>query len=80
MKALLVALAITCATAGAASAAGCEEDLRKLEALLSSGTVAPDLKAQAEDMRNQAQQLCDAGNVEEGEDVLAEAAALLGIE
>jgi hypothetical protein len=35
---------------------------------------------QAEDMRGQAQQLCDAGNEEEGADVLSEAVALLGIE
>jgi hypothetical protein len=80
MKALFLTLALSVATAGAASAAGCDEDLKKLDAVLSSGTVSPDLKAQAEDMRNQAQQLCDAGNEEEGEDVLAEAAALLGIE
>ncbi len=80
MKALFLALALISATAGAASAAGCAEELKKLDAALSSGSVSPDLKAQAQDMRNQAQQLCDAGNEEEGVDVLAEAAALLGIE
>ena len=31
-------------------------------------------------MRDQAEQLCGAGNEEEGADILAEATALLGIE
>lgn len=80
MKAAIVALALLACTAGTASAGSCEEDLRKLDAALKATRITPDLKLQVQDMRTQAQQLCDAGNEEEGADVLAEAVALLGVE
>jgi len=80
MKAAFVALALLAATAGSALAGPCDDGLRKLDAALQSTEIAPELKLQVEDMRMQAQQLCDAGNDEEGADVLTEAVALLGIE
>ena len=78
MKALFLALALTCALSGAALAGGCDEDLKKLDTALQSPALTPEVKAQAQDMRNQAQKLCEAGNVEEGADVLSEAMALVG--
>lgn len=80
MKSVFAALAIVVAMAGPALAGPCEDGLRKLDAALQSDQIAPDLKSQAEDMRGQAEQLCAAGNEEEGADVLSEAVALLGIE
>lgn len=80
MKAALTALATLMILAGTAEAGTCDEAIRKIDAALQSAEIAPDVKAQAQDMRNQAQQLCAAGNEEEGQDVLAEAASLLGIE
>ena len=80
MKSAIIVLALVLATAGSALAGPCEDGLKKLDDALQSDQIAPDLKMQAEDMRGQAQQLCDAGNEEEGADVLSEAVALLGIE
>lgn len=42
--------------------------------------LAPDERAQVQDMRAQASQLCKAGNEQEGLDVTAEAKAMLNIE
>ena len=80
MKAVVLALAMTLATAAAAAAGDCEDGLARLDTALASGGIDPDVQAQAQDMRNQASELCKAGNEEEGADVLNEAAALLGIE
>lgn len=80
MKTAALSLFLLATVSGAALADSCEDNLRKLDAALQSEAVAPDVKAQAQDMRQQAEQLCAAGNEEEGTDVLAEAAALLGIE
>lgn len=80
MKAAFIALAFLAATAGSALAGPCEDGLKKLDQAIGSDQIAPDMKTQAEDMRGQAQQLCDAGNEEEGADVLSEALALLGVE
>ena len=54
--------------------------MAKIDAALAAGKVPPEQRAQIEDMRNQAVQLCGAGNEQEGLDVTAEAKALLGIE
>jgi hypothetical protein len=80
MKAIAAALALFLALAGPAAADTCQEDLSKVDTALQSPSLAPDVKAQVRDMRSQAQQLCDAGNEEEGKDILSEAIALLGIE
>ena len=79
MKAAASALALLIALAAPAFAS-CAEDLQKIDQALASEQIAPDVKAQVQDMRNQAEQLCSAQNEDEGIDILAEAAALLGIE
>jgi hypothetical protein len=80
MKAAAPALALLLALAVPALAGTCQEDLAKVDAAIAAPDLAPDLKTQAQDMAAQAKQLCDAGNEEEGVDILAEAIALLGIE
>jgi hypothetical protein len=58
----------------------CQSDVTKIDAVIAAGTLDSDIKAQAEDMRNQAVQLCGAGNTEEGLAVTADAKTLLKIE
>ncbi|MCA0434474.1 MAG: hypothetical protein LCH46_14580 [Proteobacteria bacterium] len=74
---------IAAALAGFVSAAHadqCQDDVAKIDKALSSQEVDADVRAQAEDMRSQAVQLCGAGNAEEGLAVTAEAKVLLKIE
>ena len=80
MKSAIIAFGLLAMLAAPALAGPCEDGLRKLDEALQSPDVAPDVKAQAQDMAAQAAQLCTAGNEQEGADLLAEAAALLGIE
>jgi hypothetical protein len=64
-----------------ASLAGpCQDDIAKIDAALSTKEVDADMRAQAEDMRSQAVQLCGAGNEDEGLAMTAEAKVLLAIE
>ena len=77
--ALALALAVTVSTTPA-FAGQCEQDVAKIDAALASSEISPDDRAQLEDMRNQAVQLCGAGNEQEGLDVTAEAKAMLSIE
>jgi len=79
MKPVIAALVLML-TPAMAFAASCQEDIAKIDAALAGGKVPPEQRAQIEDMRNQAVQLCGAGNEQEGLDVTAEAKALLGIE
>jgi hypothetical protein len=58
----------------------CQDDVAKIDAALSQDGVDADIKAQAEDMRSQAVQLCGAGNLEEGLSMTAEAKILLKVE
>ncbi len=58
----------------------CDEDLKKIDQALASDTVTLDQKAQVQDMRKQAENLCSKGNEQEGIDVLTEARRLLAIE
>jgi hypothetical protein len=80
MKAAASALALLIALAAPAAAGSCADELKKIDAALASEQIAPDVKAQVQDMRNQAEQLCSAQNQDEGMDILQEAAAILGIE
>ena len=80
MKALALALALTAASSGLALAGPCQDELAKVDAALASKELPPEQRAQVEDMRNQAVQLCGAGNEQEGIDVLTEAKALLAID
>jgi hypothetical protein len=58
----------------------CQTDVAKIDAAIAAGELDSDIKAQAEDMRNQAVQLCGAGNTDEGLAVTADAKMLLKIE
>ena len=80
MKILILAASLALALSTAAFAGQCQDDIEKIDAALASGNVGPDQRAQIEDMRNQAVQLCGAGNEAEGLDVTAEAKAMLNIQ
>jgi hypothetical protein len=58
----------------------CQADVAQIDAAIAAGELDSDIKAQAEDMRNQAVQLCGAGNTDEGLAVTADAKMLLKIE
>jgi hypothetical protein len=66
--------------AAPAQAGQCQDDVAKIDRALSTMELPPEERAQLEDMRNQAVQLCGAGNETEGLDVTAEAKAMLNIE
>ncbi len=81
MKKLMIAAAVAALVATPALAAGdCKADIEKIDAALATQELTPDEKAELEDMRNQAVQLCGAGNLSEGLDVTSEAKARLNIE
>ena len=76
--ALIAAALATLVTA--AHADQCQDDVAKIDQALDSQQIDADIRAQAEDMRSQAVQLCGAGNTAEGLAVTAEAKVLLNIE
>jgi hypothetical protein len=80
MRLALLAMVLLAATAVPAFADQCEDDVKKIEAALASKDISDDERAQLEDMKKQAAQLCAAGNTQEGLDVSAEAKAMLNID
>ena len=80
MKPMIFAALFAVLVPGAAFAGQCQDDIAKIDKALASKNLPADQRAQAEDMRNQAVQLCGAGNEQEGLDVTSEAKAMLGIE
>ena len=80
MKTLILAASFVLALSTASFAGQCQEDIEKIDAALASSELDADNRAQLEDMRNQAVQLCGAGNEDEGLDVTAEAKAMLNIQ
>jgi hypothetical protein len=76
----IVVLATLTLTPVSAFADTCADDVTKIDAVIAAGALDSDIKAQAEDMRNQAVQLCGAGNTDEGLAVTADAKTLLKIE
>jgi hypothetical protein len=58
----------------------CQDDVAKIDTALAQEGLATDVKQQAEDLRNNAVQLCGAGNLDEGLAVTQEAKALLQVE
>jgi len=80
MRVALLALAMLASTTLPAFADQCEDDIKKIEAALASKEIASDERAQLEDMKKQAVQLCAAGNRQEGLDVSAEAKSMLNID
>jgi hypothetical protein len=74
------AFAVLVVNTSLAVAGPCEVDIAKIDRALSNQDIPADTRAQAEDMRKQAADLCAAGNTEEGIAVAAEVKALLQIE
>jgi hypothetical protein len=78
---LAVLLGALLLMSGPLAAAGeCDADLKVIEDALAKKELADDERAQLEDMRSQAQALCDGGNTDEGLELLSEAKGILGIE
>lgn len=80
MKTIISAIAVLIGLAGPALADQCQDDIAQIDEALATEELGPDERAQLEDMRNQAVQLCGAGNIQEGLDVTGEAKAMLNIE
>ncbi len=81
VPALAVLLGALLFMAGPLAAAGeCDADLKVIDDALAKKELADDERAQLEDMRSQAQALCDGGNTDEGLELLSEAKGILGIE
>jgi hypothetical protein len=80
MKLVLLSLTLFAASVMPAFAGQCEDDVKKIEAALASKEISSDERAQLEDMKRQAAQLCTAGNTQESLDVSAEAKAMLDID
>jgi hypothetical protein len=80
MKVIAALLLALCLLPSAAGAGPCQDDLKEVDKALSSGDVPPEQRDQVKDMRKQAADLCQAGNEQEGVDVLTEAKAMLNLE
>jgi hypothetical protein len=80
MKPVIFAALFAAFVPGAAFAGQCQEDIAKIDKALATKELAAEERVQLEDMRNQAVQLCGAGNEQEGLDVTSEAKAMLNIE
>ncbi len=80
MKIYMLAASVLLAVSTTAFAGQCQDDIEMIDAALANQDLDADSRAQLEDMRNQAVQLCGAGNEAEGLDVTAEAKAMLNIQ
>jgi hypothetical protein len=80
MRLAVLLLALLAAAAIPAFANDCQDEVKKIEAALASKDISSDERAQLEDMKKQAAQLCAAGNAQESLDVSAEAKAMLDID
>lgn len=80
MKLFFLALALLAATSAPAFAKPCDDEVKQVEAALSSAQISDDERNQVKDMTKQAAQLCAAGNDQESIDVAAEAKAILNID
>lgn len=69
-----------CAMSLAAFAGQCEDDIAIIDKKLAAPELAADVRAQAQDMRDQASKLCAAGNQDEGLALAAEAKVVLLID
>lgn len=80
IKIFTLAAAFTIACALPAFADQCQDDVAKIDVALAKADLDADVKTEVTDLREQAVQLCGAGNSKEGLDVTAEAKAKLGVE
>ncbi len=74
---IAAALAFLAAPAGAAT---CKDDIAKINKAMESAKLEADAKQAVADLRDQAVQLCGAGNEQQGLDETAQAKAILNIE
>ncbi len=79
-KTLALAAVLSLSFALPAFAGQCVDDVAKIDAALAKTELDADVKTEVTDLREQAVQLCGAGNDQEGLDVIAEAKAKLAIE
>jgi hypothetical protein len=80
IKTLSYAAAFSMVFGAGAMAGTCQDDVAKIDAALKTATLDADVKTEVTDLREQAIQLCGAGNDKEGLDVTAQAKTLLSIE
>lgn len=80
MRLAVLACTLLAVSAVPAFADQCEDEVKKIEAALASQDISGDERAQLEDMKKQAAQLCAAGNTQESLDVSSEAKAMLNID
>ncbi len=80
IKSLSYAAAFSMVFGASAMAGTCQDDVAKIDAALKTATLDADVKTEVTDLREQAIQLCGAGNEKEGVDVTAQAKTLLSIE
>jgi hypothetical protein len=64
----------------ALAARQCQNDIAKIDQALAKAKLDADQKQEVMDLREQAVQLCGAGNEQQGLDVTAQAKQILGIE
>jgi hypothetical protein len=79
-KTFALSFALILTLAAPAFAGTCQDDIAKIDAALAKAELDADVKTQVLDLREQAVQLCGAGNDQEGLDSTAQAKALLNIE
>lgn len=77
MKSALLALALLAAASAPVLAGPCDSDLAALKAELAKSEAQTDIKTQVQDMVDQAEKLCAAGNEEEAADVISDATSML---
>ena len=80
IKTFILAAALVSAVSVSAYAGQCQDDIRKIDAAVNAAKLDADKKAEVNDLREQAVQLCGAGNEKEGLDVTAQAKQVLNIE
>lgn len=80
MKPIVLAAFFAITIVAPALAGQCQDDIAKVDAALAGKDMTVEVRTQVEDMRNQAVQLCGAGNEQEGIDILSEAKAMLAID
>ena len=77
MKAAALAIALLAVVPVQALAGPCDQEIKTLDEALTRSDLKPDVRAELQDMRSQAEKLCAAGNEEEAADVLAEASSII---
>lgn len=80
LKALSVSFVVIMVSATGAFAGQCKDDIAKIDAAIVTTKIAADKKQEVADLREQAVQLCGAGNEDAAVDVTAQAKTILNIE